>query len=272
MSFESWQSSFGSNQEAKGTSQHDAATTMLHHGIFRVILDYARHCKQGCGVLVSFTSLSWWLMAHFWLWAMLGMGAAVSPKPALLVPAGNHKQYHYWPHHFNRTPSGKLKIQECLLDVNEEREREIWWWSFTFTPSSTALMMLVTFATVSFSSRSTPSSITWSDQRMRFARLWYTRLRQDDTEELHKDEPKVIPQEAGPNRARVIISSNKKQKQINHMQVWNSWPRSRQHVVYSWRGWIWHIPEPLIWEKCICQNLCPARREVDLDIFHFTKI
>lgn len=42
----------------------------------------------------------------------------------------------------------------------------------TFTPSSTALMTLVTDATFSLSSKSMPSSITWSAQRIRLARLW----------------------------------------------------------------------------------------------------
>lgn len=46
----------------------------------------------------------------------------------------------------------------------------------TFTPSSTALMTPFTVVTISLSSEFTPSSITWSDQRMRLARLWYTRL------------------------------------------------------------------------------------------------
>ena len=56
----------------------------------------------------------------------------------------------------------------------------------TFTPSSTALMTLVTDATFSLSSKSMPSSITWSAQRMRLARLWYTRLWQEDSAELLK--------------------------------------------------------------------------------------
>lgn len=45
-------------------------------------------------------------------------------------------------------------------------------------------MTLVTDATFSLSSRSMPSSITWSAQRMRLARLWYTRLWQEDSAEL----------------------------------------------------------------------------------------
>lgn len=57
---------------------------------------------------------------------------------------------------------------------------------FTFTPSSTALMTLVTDATFSLSSKSMPSSITWSAQRIRLARLWYTRLWQEDSAELLK--------------------------------------------------------------------------------------
>lgn len=57
----------------------------------------------------------------------------------------------------------------------------------TFTPSSTALMTLVTDATFSLSSKSMPSSITWSAQRIRLARLWYTRLWQEDSAELMKE-------------------------------------------------------------------------------------
>lgn len=58
----------------------------------------------------------------------------------------------------------------------------------TFTPSSTALITLVTDATFSLSSKSMPSSITWSAQRMRLARLWYTRLWQEDSAELRRQE------------------------------------------------------------------------------------
>lgn len=57
----------------------------------------------------------------------------------------------------------------------------------TFTPSSTALMTLVTDATFSLSSKSMPSSITWSAHRIRLARLWYTRLWQEESAELLKE-------------------------------------------------------------------------------------
>ena len=48
-------------------------------------------------------------------------------------------------------------------------------------------MTLVTDATFSLSSKSMPSSITWSAQRMRLARLWYTRLWQEDSAELLRE-------------------------------------------------------------------------------------
>lgn len=47
-------------------------------------------------------------------------------------------------------------------------------------------MTLVTDATFSLSSKSMPSSITWSAQRIRLARLWYTRLWHEDSAELLK--------------------------------------------------------------------------------------
>lgn len=69
---------------------------------------------------------------------------------------------------YKRTHSG-YKYASVVLTLSQTHISSH---PLTFTPSSTALITVVTVVTVSLSSRSMPSSITWSDQRMRFAKLW----------------------------------------------------------------------------------------------------
>lgn len=114
-------------------------------------------------------------------WGWLVMAAPVSRWSASPVPVGTMTCWQAL------VPLGKRAVNTIHIVVITKGP--------TFTPSSTALMTLVTDATFSLSSKSMPSSITWSAQRMRLARLWYTRLWQEDSAELRRQENMVRDRE-----------------------------------------------------------------------------
>lgn len=100
-------------------------------------------------------------------------------------------------HQFLFKQNKQVASASATLQEDWDTLHNIFYHHNTFTPSSTALMTLVTDATFSLSSKSMPSSITWSAQRMRLARLWYTRLWQEDSAELLKGCENRVSQELG---------------------------------------------------------------------------